>query len=187
MNFQLQSVFKKLTLFIFWFIFPPLFLVFSIIWGSPKLAVRILMTAVAPLTLIFVFLGLFQMQQYYYYHFDRGSKTELEAKTGLKFPDYQMIEKRHFFNGPSFNGDFTMLYTIQLDTANIQDFYQQIDQKIKKAENDTIDSSTNYWSLGEDGKYSFSRFDDPQDEDDQTLEFNIDKKNAQVKISFGRM
>ncbi len=127
------------------------------------------------------------MQQYYYYHFERGNRTELESKTGLPFPDYEAIENRHFLNGPSFNGDFKMEYTIKLDTTSIPDFYQKIDQKIKEVDNDTIDSGIFYWNFGEDGKYYFSCFDDPQDEDDQTLELYIDKKNSQIKISFGRM
>ena len=187
MKIQLQSVLKKLILILFWIIFPPLFLVFSIIWKTPKLTVRILLTAVAPLTLVVLFMGLFQMQQYYYYHFERGSRTELEAKTGLKFPDYQTIEKRHFLNGPSFNGDFTIEFTIKLDTANIQDFYRQIDHKTRDDSKNKEEVPTSYWSSERDGNYSFTCFGDPKDKGDETLELHIDKKNALIKITYGAM
>lgn len=184
MNFKLESALQKLTLIFFWLIFPPLFLVFLFIWKMPKLAIRLILTVIAPLTLIVLFVGLFQLQQYYYYHFERGSRAEIEAKTGLKFPDYTTVEKRHFTFEPGFNGDFSMEYTVKFDTANIQNFYLQIDKKLQEPEKQN--SSTIYWSLENDGNYFFNHF-DPEDEDDQTLELHIDKKNAQIRISYGQM
>ncbi|MDO9615989.1 MAG: hypothetical protein Q7J86_15890 [Bacteroidota bacterium] len=183
---QTQTILKRFVLSIFWLIFPPLFLILSIVWKSPKLVMRIVLTAIAPLTIVAIVIGIFSLNQLHYYYIERGSRTEIEAKTGMEFPDYETVEKRHFSYGPSFNGDFTMERTVKFDTVNIHDFYEQIDLKIIETGKNTLNSFSIYWSMQENGNYSFTHF-DPQDEDDQTLELEIDKKNSQVRITYGRM
>lgn len=186
MKLQVHSVFKVAVLSIFWLIFPPLFLVFSIIWKMPKLLMRIVLTIVAPLSLIAFAIGIFGVTQLHYFYFERGSRTEIETKTGLKFPDYETVEKRHFTHEPSFNGDFSMERTIKFDTTNIQDFYKQIDLKIEATKQDATGSANISWSRNNDGTYYFSHF-DLNDPDDQTLEIKIDKKQKVVTITYGRM
>lgn len=186
MKIQQKSALKTTALFIFWLIFPPLFLTFSIIWKMPKLIGRIVLTVVAPLTIVTLIAGVFGLQQLHYYYIERGSRSEIEAKTGLKFPDYQTVEKRHFIYKPNFNGDFTMERTIKLDTVNIANFYKQVDRKIEMTKKDTLNSTTIYWNIGENGNCRFTHF-DFADDDDQTIELEIDKKQSLVRITYGRM
>lgn len=186
MNIRLKTDLKKIVLSIFWLIFPPLFLTFSIVWKMPKMVMRIVLTAIAPLTIIAIVIGIFSLNQLHYYYIERGNRIEIEAKTGLKFPDYETVNRRHFTHNPSFNGDFTMERIVKFDTINIQDFYKKIDMKIEAEKKDTSSFKSISWLLGEDGSYSYTHF-DPHDEDEQTFELEIDKKNSQVRITYGRM
>ncbi len=172
---------------IFWLVFPPLFLFFSIVWKMPKLVMRIVLTVVAPLTIAAILIGTFGMHQLHYFYIERGSRNEIETKTRLSFPDYETVEKRHFTYKPGFNGDFTMEYTMQLDTTNIRDFYRKIEERLQVNADTTSElSSTNYWSRTDKGNYSFTHF-DMNDEDDQTLSLDFDNGKALVKVTFGRM
>lgn len=186
MKIQAKSILKTFTLFLFWMIFPPLFLTFSIIWKMPKLVGRIVLTVFAPLTIVSLIVGVFGLYQLHYYYIERGSRSEIEAKTGLKFPDYEAVEKRHFTYKPRFHGDFTMERTIKLDTVNIADFYKQIDRKIEMTKKDTLDFATIYWNIGENGHFRFTHF-DFRDDDDQTIELEIDKRQSLVRIIYGSM
>ncbi len=188
MNKTFISVLKKSSLIFFWFIFPPLFLVFSIIWKSPKLVGRIILTIVAPLTLLTLIVGFLWVREYYSYNFKRGNRSEIEAKTGLKFPDYQIIEKRHskFGMGMAFNSDYSRVYSVKLDTTDIQEFYDLIEGQIKIYEEQKGENEFIYWSKNQDGSYFFNHF-DFNDSDDQTLQITIDKKSSIAEIEYGRM
>ncbi len=173
---------KSIALFIFWLIFSPLFLVFSIIWKMPRLGYRILLTLIAPFTLLVLLFGLFSAGYYYNYYLSRGTRTEIETKTGIEFPKFRTLEKRHFIYGPKFTGDFTMEYKVKMDTVKIQDFYNQIEIQLEKQmKTNEIDYKIN-WAIIEDGNYHFMQ---PWSESQETLELEIDKKNATVKVIYG--
>lgn len=180
------TVLKISVLSIFWLVFPPLFLTFSIIWKMPKLVWRIVLTVFAPFTIVTLMVGVFSLYMLHYYYIERGSRSEIEAKTGLIFPDYEPVEKRHFTYNPRFNGDFTMERTIKLDTVNLADFYKRIEEKIRASEKDTIDSATIYWNIEENGNFRFNHF-EYTGGDDQTLELEIDKRQAVVTIIYGSL
>lgn len=182
MKINIQSAVKPAVLFILWLIFSPLFLVFSIIWKMPRLGYRIVLTLIAPFTLLVLLLGLFSAGYYYNYYLIRGTRAEIETKTGLEFPKYRTLEKRHFTYGPKFTGDFTMEYKVKMDTVKIQDFYNQIeiqlDKQIKAKE---IDFKIN-WGITNDGNYHFMQ---PWSESEETLDLEVDKKNSIMTIKYG--
>ena len=183
MNNQTKSILKKTALLFQWLIFPPLFLFFSIKWKTPKIITRTVLTIIAPLTLVVLIAISWQGYDYYYYQIKRGSRSEIETKTGLIFPKFHTTNKRQFTYGPSFLGDFRMEYTVKLDTNNIQEFYEQIEQQIKFAEEQKGKHSAINWSMDNEGNYSFSEI----DFETGNLELKINKKNAVVEILFGQM
>lgn len=186
MNRTHQSIFKKTVLFFTWLFCPPLFLVFSIIWKSPKLVGRIILTIIAPLTITTFIIIFIYIHEYHYYYFKRGNRLEIEVKTGLKFPDYKAIEKKHFTDRIGFKGDFMMQYSVKLDTANIQEFYNQIEAKIQISEKQKEEELFTHWNKHQDENYYFSHI-DFNDEDDQILSITIDKKSSIAEIEYGRM
>ena len=86
---------------IFWLIFPPLFLTFSIIWKMTKLVGRVVLTAVAPLTIVSLIVGVFTR-----IYWNIGENGNLRF-THLDFADDddQTIELMLFMN---FEIDFQM-------------------------------------------------------------------------------
>ena len=182
MMINIQSVVKPIVLFIFWFIFSPLFLVFSIIWKMPRLGYRIVLTLIAPFTLLVLWIGLFSVAYYYEYYLSRGTRTEIETKTGVEFPKLRTLEKRHFIYGPKFTGDFTMEYKVSMDSVKIHDFYNQIElqlgKQMEKYDKDSIIS----WSINKDGNFHFMQ---PWSESQETLELEVDKKNSIITIWYG--
>ena len=175
---KLTSRIRFLVLIISWLLFPPLFLLFSIIWNIPKKMARIILTLVAPLTLVLLLFVSYITYSSYHFYIERGSRSEIETKTGIKFPDYKTVERAHFKGRVSFTGDFTMHYSIKLDTTNIQDFYNRINAQIQKQNISTG------WSIHEDGHYSFSHI-AKNTKEHQTLDLNIDKNTALVEIKYG--
>ena len=186
MNNQFKIIIKKLALLILWLIFPPLFLFFSIKWKTPKIISRTILTIIAPLTLLILMAISLQGYEYYYHHVKRGSKSELETKTGMLFPKFHTTNKRQFTYGNSFNGDFTMEYTVKLDTNNIQVFYEQIEQQIQFYEEQIEKNPAIYWTIDKEGNYFFT-YQDFENGDDETLELKINKKDAEIKILFGQI
>lgn len=183
---KLTSQLRYLVLFASWLLFPPLFLLFSNIWNIPKKLARIILTLVAPLTLVFLLFVSYITYSNYYYYIERGSRSEIETKTEIRFPDYKTVERTHFKGRVSFNGDFTMHYTIKLDTTNIKDFYNRINDQIQKQKKMEYKSSNigSGWSVNEDGHYSFSHI-AKNTEEHQTLDLNIEKNTALVEIQYG--
>ncbi len=183
MKINTPTVIKSLVLFVFWLVFPPLFLLFSFIWKMPRLAFRIIFTLLAPVTLFFLVLGAVLVMNFYQVHFVRGARAEIEAKTGLDFPSYQTVEKRHFVYGPTFMGDFTLEYSVKMDTAEIGNFYRQVEKQMEKSKCNSTGSDCS-WAVDENGNY---RFNSPGIEPatQETLELVIDKRNAVVKITCG--
>lgn len=119
---NLHFVFKLSILFLFWVLFPPFFLIISFFWEMPRKIWRIVLTLIAPLCLLLVIICSVWVYQNYHVYGERGSRKEIESKTGIKFPKYQKVEKRHFTYGSAFGGDFTMEYSLQFDTVNIGTF-----------------------------------------------------------------
>jgi hypothetical protein len=175
---NLTPLIRYLVLLAFWLLFPPLFLLFSIIWNIPKKMARIILTIVAPLTLVLLLFVSYITYRNYYFYIERGSRSEIETKTEIKFPDYETVERAHFQGHVSFTGDFTMHYSIKLDTTNIKDFYNRINTQIQRQNISTG------WSINDDGHYSFSHIANNTDEH-QTLDLNIDKNTALVEIQYG--
>lgn len=184
MKLTLQSVFRSFTLFIFWLILPPIFLTLSIIWKTPRRIWRIVLTLIAPLTLLVLVMSVNSGSQYYYHHISRGSKNEIETLTGLKLPRYKIIEKRHFTYGPNFQGDFIMEYTIKLDTVKIKEFYNKIEEQITDYNLEKDRNPEPFWVINENGDYYF-KSSGIQPETHETLELLFDKKNATMKVEFG--
>ena len=183
---QIKLILKISVLLLLWLIFSPLFLWFSIKWNIPKLVSRIILTIIAPFTLL-IFLAIYwQGYDYYYHHIKRGSRSELETKTSIIFPKFHTANKKQFVYGSSFNGDFTMEYTVKLDTNNIQVFYEQIEQQIQFYEKQEGKYSAVDWSIDKEGNYFFTYL-DIENGDDETLELYFNKKDAKVKIVFGQM
>jgi len=180
-----KTISRYLALFGSWLIFPPLFLVLSIIWKTPKLIARIILTFLAPVSLILLLLMSFYTYSYYYFFIARGSRTEIETKTEVKFPDYKIIERKHMDDQPSINGDFSIEYSVKLDTANIKGLYNRIDMLILNRDTLNNKNINGGWTINENGNFNFSHMEN-DDPDDQYLELNIDKKTALVKIKYGR-
>jgi hypothetical protein len=182
MNINIQSAIKPTFLFIFWLIFSPLFLVFSIIWKMPRLRYRVVLTLIAPFTLLVLLITEDVAERYYTCYFKRGTRTEVETKTGVKFPEYKTLEKRHFTFGPKITGDFDMEYSVKFDTVKIQDFYNQIEIQINNQRTNFDKDSVLSWSINEDGNYKFIQ---PLSESTETLELEINKKNFLINIKYG--
>ena len=91
MNMNTKLISRLLALVLAWLVFSPLFLFLSIRWKKPKLIPRIILTTIAPLTLVVLFFVSWGSYDYYYYNIKRGSRSEIEAKTGLNFPKYKTI------------------------------------------------------------------------------------------------
>jgi hypothetical protein len=175
---------KSFVLFIFWLIFSPLFHVFSIKWKMPRLGYRIVLTFIAPFTLLVLFLGLFSAGYYYNYYLGRGTRTEIETKTGMEFPKFRTLEKRDFIYGSRFTGDFTMEYKAKMDTVKIQDFYNQIELQLGKQRKKYDKDSVINWSIIEDGNCHFMQ---PWSESQETLDLKVDKKNSIMTIKYGSL
>jgi hypothetical protein len=180
---QLQFILKIIGLIFSWLLFPPLILIFSTIWKMPKKIWRIVLTIIAPLSLLLIIICSVWVYQNYHVYRERGSRKEIEIKTGIELPKYQKVERRYFIYGSAFGGDFTMEYSIQLDTAGAQDFYRQIEEKLNEQKNDSVDSGVS-WSLTEEGNYHFSSPGiNPLTQ--ENLELFIDRKNALVRVIYG--
>jgi hypothetical protein len=180
---QLQFILKIIGLIFSWLLFPPLFFIFSTIWKMPKKIWRIVLTIIAPLSLLLIIICSVWVYQNYHVYRERGSRKEIEIKTGIELPKYQKVERRYFIYGSAFGGDFTMEYSIQLDTAGAQDFYRQIEEKLNEQKNDSVDSGV-FWSLTEEGNYHFSSPGiNPLTQ--ENLELFIDRKNALVRVIYG--
>lgn len=182
MKIDIRFILKSLVLFLFWLVFSPLFLTFSIIWKMPRLTYRIILTLIAPFTLFVLLMGWFVFGYYYTYYFSRGGRTEIEAKTGVDFPKYKILEKRHFIYGPWMSGDFDMEYTVKLDTAGIGEFYLRVEKQMEKAKDDCAGNDS-YWSVDENGNYRFNSPVEPETQ--ETFGLLIDKTNAVAKITYG--
>jgi hypothetical protein len=183
MKINTHTVVKSLVLFVFWLVFPPLFLFFSVIWEMPRLTYRIVLTLIAPFTLFAFLMSWVVFENYYTCYFSRGTRTEIETKTGVDFPKYKILEKRHLINGPWMSGDFDMKYSVKLDTVGIRDFYLRIEKQMEKRKDDSAGNDS-YWSVDENGNYRFS-LPGVEPETQETLELLIDKSNAVVKIAYG--
>ncbi len=184
MKINTPTVIKSLVLFVFWLVFPPLFLLFSFIWKIPRLAYRFIFTLLAPVTLFFLFLCSIMAYVYYDCFIVRGSRTEIETKTGLDFPDYRTVERRRFEDYFSFNGDYTITFSVKIDTVGIQDFYNQIEKQIELHNKEKREDSN--WDFDIDGNYSFSSLGIyPDIGKEESLQLTIDKKNSIMEISYG--
>jgi hypothetical protein len=180
---QLQFILKIIGLIFSWLLFPPLFFILSTIWKMPKKIWRVVLTIIAPLSLLLIIICSVWVYQNYHVYRERGSRKEIEIKTGIELPKYQKFERRYFIYGSAFGGDFTMEYSIQLDTAGAQDFYRQIEEKLNEQKNDSVDSGVS-WSLTEEGNYHFSSPGiNPLTQ--ENLELFIDRKNALVRVIYG--
>lgn len=181
---DIQYILRSFALFMTWLIFPPIFLILSTIWKTPRKIWRLVLTFIAPLTLLILLLTMIWANDYYYWHYKRGSKKEIETLTSLKLPKYKVIEKRHFTYGPRFQGDFIMEYTIKLDTLNIKEFYNNIEEQIIILNSDNKRNTVPSWRITESGDYYYGSSGAPLDSHEM-LELLFDKKNSTVKVEFG--
>lgn len=145
---------------------------------------RIVLTLLAPLTLLVLVSTYISASSYYNFHVERGSRKELETKTGITFPRYKTVEKRHFTYGPGSNGDFTMEKTVELDASGIQEFYSQIEAKIQEETPGDGTAKSSGWAYTADGNYTYNY--NFWGMDDHTLELHVDKESRQVRIVFGQ-
>jgi|GEM_PF-6081908 len=178
----LNSFSKNLALILSWIILSPLFLFLSVKWNKPKLLGRIILTLIAPFTLITISFISWHGYEYYYYQIKRGSITEIEAKTGMEFPECKTIKKRRRTYGPSFNSDFIMNYSVQLDTTDITSFYQQIEEAIESSNTQENNSLYYYWDMDNKGNFSFSHNDYQEH-----LELNINTQTGEMDITYGSL
>jgi hypothetical protein len=178
MSFKKDS--KIIALILMWILFSPLFLILSIKWSMPKLVPRIILTTLAPLSVLIIFFCSWGCYEYYYFHIKRGSRPEIEAKTGMEFPRFKTIERREMLYGPIFFRAFKMDYTVQLDTTNVDKFYQQINNKIKSGNYYREDNASSIIWDHSYGLYSFSHFNTHEN-----LVLVINSKNGVMRIIFG--
>lgn len=176
------TIFRNAILIISWIIFSPLFLFLSVKWNKPKLIGRIILTIIAPVTLITLSFISWNGYEYYYYQIKRGSISEIEAKTGMEFPKCKTIEKRQRTYGTSFNGDFTMNYSVQLDTTDITSFYQRIEEAIKSSHIQENNSLYYYWDMDNKGNFSFNH-----NNYQEHLELNINTQTGEMDITYGSL
>ncbi|WP_340110991.1 hypothetical protein [Maribellus mangrovi] len=170
------------VLILMWILLSPLFLFLSIKWKMPRLAPRIILTIIAPMTLLIISLTSISGYVYYYTYIKRGTKSEIETKTGLNFPKFTIIEKRHKTFGPAFNGDFSMEYKVQLDTLNVQEFYKQIQSSIEITDNERNDNISYSWESNSEDSYFFN-YSDYQ----EYLELEINRFNGEMEIRYGSL
>jgi len=175
---------KKLSLALLWLLFPPLFLVLAFVWKMPRMAARIILFVVAPITLVMLLATGVDLYNRYHQYVDRGSRSEIESKTGLKFPRYRTIDKREIIFKYPRGLDFTMKYKVQLDTARIREFYQAIETTAQPTAIDTLHMRPPGWRINSDGNYDFydSGINHP---DQQFLDITIDKSMHQATIVYG--
>lgn len=147
-----------------------------------RLRSRIIITLVVVLALPLLLAGFLEVSQYYYYYIERGSRKEIEAMTGIDFPAFKTVEKRHFTYGPGFNSDFTMEWTVKMDTADTLALYARLDTKIQQAELE--DSEGKAWTKVENGNY-YCSYIGVCGKDDQTLELHIDRGSGYLRIVYG--
>ncbi|MGQ7868953.1 hypothetical protein [Sunxiuqinia sp. sy24] len=176
------SVAENIALILSWIIFSPLFLFLSIRWNKPKLIGRSMLTLIAPLTLLTLVFVSWQGYEYYYYQLKRGSRSEIEAKTGMNFPQYKTIEKRQRTYGSGFNDDFIMNYSVQLDTVDIDHFYQQVKKRTGSKHTGNNDRLYSSWSIDKDKNFSFSHIDYQEH-----LDLKINTETGVMDITFGSM
>ena len=174
---------KKIALSVFWLVFPPLFLVLAFLWKMPRMVPRIILFVVAPLTLLVLLAVGLDLYMRYHQYVDRGSRSEIEMKTGVEFPRYRTIEKRKRVPYPSRFRDFEIGYKVQLDTKGIRDFYQAIEVSARQ-ETESLKPQRNIWSITPEGKYYFhdAGIDDP---DQEFLTVTIDTSLHQASIAYG--
>jgi hypothetical protein len=182
MNNKIKEILKTSTLILSWIVFSPLFLFLSAEWKRPKLIGRIMLTIIAPVTLLTLSFVTWHGYEYYYYQVKRGSRSEIEAKTGIDFPEYKTIEKRRRAYEPSFNGDFTMNYSVQLDTTDIDQFYKHIREAISYKNVVKNDSLYFYWDIDFNGNFFFNHNDFQEN-----LDLQINNKTGEMKITYGSM
>ncbi len=193
MDSRLKSLLHFIALFITWLVFVPLYIYLSFRWKISKIGTRIFFTVISPCTIILLIVLLWCGYDQYYYNVYRGSMSEIEKKTQIDFPDYKTIKPRQESGDESWRppkrtflfNDFSMGYTIQLDSTEINSFYQKIEnqiiknRKIKRSKDEEIKT---YWSKG-DGIYSFSDF--GGDGSSETLSLCINTKNRMMEIKYG--
>ena len=180
MNNKIKEILKTSTLILSWIVFSPLFLFLSVEWKRPKFIGRIILTIIAPVTLLTLSFVTWHGYEYYYYQIKRGSRSEIEAKTGIDFPKYKTIEKRRRTYEPSFNGDFMMNYSVQLDTTDIDQFYEQIRNVIESNNRQKNENIIVCWDSYSGGIYSFSH-----SNFQEILELSIDSKTGKIIITYG--
>lgn len=173
---------KVIVLTLMWIFVSPLFLILSIYWKMPRLTPRIILTIIAPMSILIIFLTSFAGYKYYYFNFKRGNKSEIETKTGMEFPKFKTIEKRREIYDPSFNGDFSMEYKVQLDTINIKEFYKKIQNAIEIAGDEENDEIFYIWKHNPEGNFSFN-YSDFQEH----LELEINRFNGEMEIRYGSL
>lgn len=178
MNIRFKTILKDLTLAVLWLLISPLFLFFSIRWKRPKKIARIILTVIAPFTLIVFFIVLISGGFYYYHYIQRGSRAEIERRTGIEFPWFKTVERRKFEIKPLFTGDFSMKRKVRIDTAYIKGIIGGID-------NSTKDSLSRYafnyiWDING-NVVSFNYMDE-----NDILKFSIDRETGVMDIDFGR-
>lgn len=174
---------KKITLSVLWLVFPPLFLLLAFVWKMPRMVPRIILFVVAPLTLLVLLAGGLDLYIRYHQYVDRGSRSEIEMKSGVEFPRYRTIEKRKRVPLPARFRDFTIEYKVQLDTTCIRDFYQAIEASARQ-ETDSLKPQRNTWSITPEGKYFFhdAGIDDP---DQEFITVIINPSLHQADIEYG--
>lgn len=184
-------ILKNVALFLTWFFISPLYLFLSIKWKIPKTIARTIFFILSPFTLILLAIPSYFAYDYYYHFIKRGSISEIEKKSHVEFPDYKTLVSKHYLyhdeaetsNRGMFH-DFTIQYTIELDSTEIEKFYQNIEAQISHQKLKYFHVNgfpTGYWSKN--GKFYI--FSDLRGAGFGSLEFQINKKSRIVEIEYG--
>ncbi len=172
---------KIIALTISWILFLPLFLFLSIKWSNPKLVPRIILTVLAPFSMLIILFISLGSYEYYYFQIKRGSRYEIETKTGIEFPRFKTIKSREMIYGPIYFSSFRMEYSVQLDTTNIDKFYQKIENKLESENLHQADNISNiFWDSYANRNYTFGHFDSQEN-----LVLVIDGERGVMRIIFG--
>lgn len=154
-NEALITIFKGMTLTVFWFTLSPLLLIFDGRWKLLPKWLRIVLFVVSPLVLVLLVAIAFFCYAYYWdYYYPRHHFVQpkvVENIIGLRLPKYKVVE--YDKDRRSFNGDYSDRFTLEFKRMPNDAFYDELDRHFRKY----IPTRQQLDSISDDEIYLFSR------------------------------
>lgn len=182
----LIKILKLISTLISWLVLPPLFYFLHYKWYRPAKAVRRIFIFLSPIILFFILLFSFFGALYVHDYLYRGSHWDLKKTTEVSFPRYTKIQQKIVYPWEgyrSFHGDFGFSYHASFDSIDAEDFYNQIEEKIKNPVHytDSLISQCGWFRNGND-EYSFSLI---RQDPDYSLSVTVKKKSHSIGVGWG--